>query len=144
MPPHQRSLLLLCRLKWTWFEHVNRMSSNQGQSYYVNRKYSKIKLHVAFEIRTLCTMNPPKRAQLLWMCATKGMLTWCRKAQVTRGRSVQSQPLRAWKLGLTHSHKIPSPKSQVTRGWSVQSQPSRPWKLGLTNSRRTSSPKSQL
>ena len=37
--------------------------------------------------------------------------TWGSKAQVTWGQSVQSQPLRAWKLGLTTSHGVPSPKS---------------------------------
>ena len=71
---------------------------------------------------------------------------------------MQSRPLRAWKLGLTTSHRsqvscylrstraistiegsrdLPlqnDPKSQVTSGQSVQSQPSRAWKLGLTTS----------
>ena len=34
-------------------------------------------------------------------------------SQVTWGQSVQSQALRAWKLGLTTSHGIPSLKPQV-------------------------------
>ena len=29
---------------------------------------------------------------------------------------MQSQPLRAWKLGLTTSHRVPSPKSQPVGG----------------------------
>ena len=33
------------------------------------------------------------------------------KSQVTQGQSMQSQPLRPWKLGLTTSHGVPSPKS---------------------------------
>ena len=33
------------------------------------------------------------------------------KFQVTWGQSVQSQPLRAWKLGFITSHRVPSPKS---------------------------------
>ena len=37
-------------------------------------------------------------------------------SQLTRGRSVQSQPLRAWKLGLTASHGFPSPKSRLWHG----------------------------
>ena len=32
------------------------------------------------------------------------------KSQVTWGSSKQSQPLRAWKLGLTTAHKVGSPK----------------------------------
>ena len=31
------------------------------------------------------------------------------KSQVTCGQSMQSQPLKAWKLGLTTSHRVPSP-----------------------------------
>jgi hypothetical protein len=49
--------------------------------------------------------------------------------QVIGGQFMQSQPLRAWKLGLITSHG-----SQVTRGQSVQSQLLRAWKLGLTTS----------
>ena len=81
-----------------------------------------------------------------------------------RGRSVQSQPLRAWKLGLTTSHRVPSPQSQVTWGvdpcnlnrwehgiwdlprhtWSQvtwgHSEPLRGWKLGLTPSHKIPNP----
>ena len=32
------------------------------------------------------------------------------------GQSVRSQPLRSWKLGLTISHGVPSPRSQVWHG----------------------------
>ena len=53
------------------------------------------------------------------------------KSRVTWDRSVQSQPLRAWKLGFTTSHGVPSTKFQFTRGRFVQSQPLRAWKLGL-------------
>ena len=38
------------------------------------------------------------------------------KSQVTWGKYVQSQPLRAWKLGFTTSHKLSSLKSQVGHG----------------------------
>ena len=98
--------------------------------------------------------------------------TWGPKSssQVTWGHSVQSQLSRAWKLGLTTSHGVPSPhpkslevnpcnlnrwghgswdlplhtglKSQVTWGQSVQSQPSRAWKLGTYHFTR--GPKSQV
>ena len=44
--------------------------------------------------------------------------------------------LRAWKLGLATSHRVPSSMSWVTWGQSVQSQPLRAWKLGLTTSHR--------
>ena len=38
------------------------------------------------------------------------------KPRVTWGQSVQSQMLRAWKLGLTTSYMVPNPKSQVWHG----------------------------
>ena len=38
-------------------------------------------------------------------------------SQVTWHQSMQSQLLRAWKLGLTTSHRVSSPKSQVWHGW---------------------------
>ena len=85
--------------------------------------------------------------------------------QATWGQSVQSQPLRAWKLGLSTSHRsqVPSPKplevtlwnlsrwehgswdlslhtcpkSQATWGFFVQSQSLRVWTLGLITSHKS-------
>jgi hypothetical protein len=62
---------------------------------------------------------------------TRSQVTWC--------QSMQSQPLRAWKLGLTTSHGVPSIKSQVTWCQFVQSQPLRTWRLGFTPSHMVSS-----
>jgi hypothetical protein len=39
--------------------------------------------------------------------------TWSPKSQVNWGQSVQSHPLRAWKLGFAISHGVPSHKSRV-------------------------------
>jgi hypothetical protein len=38
------------------------------------------------------------------------------KSQVTWGQPMQSQLLRAWKLGLTTSHMVPSPNSRLWHG----------------------------
>ena len=48
------------------------------------------------------------RADSHWVPSPKSQFTW--------GRSVQSQLLRAWKVGLTTSHMVRSLKSQVWHG----------------------------
>jgi hypothetical protein len=52
------------------------------------------------------------------------------KSQVKSCQFMQSQPLRAWKLGLTTSHIVPSPKSQLWHGCLHNNTIWR-WSLGL-------------
>ena len=51
---------------------------------------------------------------LLTVTPTKGPVTRDPKPQFAWGQSVQSQPLREWKLGTYHFTRVPSPKSQVS------------------------------
>ena len=102
-------------------------------------------LHTGFKSQVLSHLRPIRAISVVesmevgtyhftWVSSLKTWVTW--------GQSVQSQLSRAWKLGLTTSHGVLSPKPRVTWGQSVQSQPLRAWKLGLTTSYGVPSPKS--